>query len=63
MSKFISYTQHKVYIKKMMCDPESVSVNDFKELTILIAEERCHMSILVLETKKRVELIYLTKIM
>jgi hypothetical protein len=47
----------------MMCDPESVSVNDFKELTILSAEERCHMSILVLETKKRVELIYLTKIM
>jgi len=54
---------HKVYIKKMMCDPENVTANDFKNLTILSAEERCHISILVMETKKRVELIYLTKIM
>ena len=54
---------HKVYIKKMMCEPQNITKNDFKELTKLRPEDRAHISLLVMETKKRVELIYFTKIM
>lgn len=55
--------QHKIYIKRMMCDPNHVCYDDFKDLTILTAEERAHISLLVMTTKKRVELLYLTKMM
>jgi len=46
-----------------MCDPKNVTHKDFEELTKLLPEERAHVSIIVMETKRRIELIYLTKIM
>jgi hypothetical protein len=54
---------HKVFIKKIMCEPQNVTHRDFEELTKLQPEERAHVSLIVMETKRRVELIYLTKIM
>jgi len=45
-----------------MCEPQNITSKDFRELTKLLPEERAHISVLVMETKKRVELIYLTKI-
>mgnify|MGYP006950290479 CR=1 FL=1 len=45
----------------MMCDPKHICYDDFKDLSILTPEERAHISLLVMTTKKRVELIYLTK--
>jgi hypothetical protein len=38
----------------MMCDPQNITESDFKELTMLLPEERAHISVLVMETKKRV---------
>ena len=52
-----------MYIKKTMVDPNAITIKDFKELTKLLPEERAHISLLVMETKKRVQLIYLTKVM
>lgn len=54
---------HKVYIKRMMCEPHNLTWDDFKGLTKLMPEERAHIGLLVMETKKRVELLYLTKVM
>ena len=53
----------KAYAKKVMCDPRNVGYEDFAEMSILSPEERCHLCILVMEAKKRVELIYFTKIL
>ena len=53
--------QHKIFIKRLMTEPQNLTFEDFKELTLLTTEERCHVCILVMETKKRVELIFLTK--
>ena len=53
--------EHKMYIKKIMCSPDLVNLEDFSRLTRLTPEEKCHVCILVMETKIRVELIYLTR--
>jgi hypothetical protein len=45
-----------------MCEPQSLTYEDQKYLS-QDPEERCHINLLVFETKKRVELIYLTKVM
>ena len=50
----------KAYSKKLMTDPKSIQVDDFVSQT-LTAEERCHVSIIVMEAKKRVELIYFSR--
>eukprot|EP00806_Schmidingerella_arcuata_P008440 Macronucleus_8782.p2 GENE.Macronucleus_8782~~Macronucleus_8782.p2 ORF type:complete len:108 (+),score=24.38 Macronucleus_8782:1-324(+) len=50
----------KVVAKKMMTDPGSVTVEDF-DMTSLSPEERCHVAIIVMETKRRVELLFVTK--
>lgn len=52
---------HKVFIKRIMCEPQNITEQDFRELTKLTPEERCHVCILVMETKKRVEMIYLIR--
>ena len=62
INKVLHYL-HKVYIKKMMCEPQKITYNDIKELKQLLPEERAHISVLVMETKKRVELIYFTKVL
>ena len=51
----------KTLAKKIMCNPQSVCLEDFSELTTLTPEERCHLCIIVMEVKKRVELIYVTR--
>lgn len=57
----IMHVHHKIFIKKLMCDPNNVEFGDFRNLTMLTPEERCHVCILVMETKKRVELLFFTK--
>lgn len=52
---------HKVYIKKMMCEPQTITLKETQDLTKLQPEELAHISIIVMETKRRVELIYFTK--
>ena len=54
---------HKSVIKKMLCDPMKISRDDFNHFTTLRPEELVHIALLVMETKKRVELIYLSQIM
>ena len=61
INKVLQY-QHKVYIKKMMCGPQSITQHDFQGLTKLLPEERAHIGLIVMETKNRVELIHATKI-
>lgn len=56
------HRSYKSYAKKIMCDPNSVSIEDFAS-TALSNEERCHICIIVMETKKRVELIYFTRML
>jgi hypothetical protein len=53
INKVLQY-QHKVYIKKMMCNPQKITEADFNGLTMLLPVERAHISVLVMETKKRV---------
>ena len=57
------HREFKAYAKKVMCDPRSITEKDFIEITNLSPEDRCHMCILVMEAKKRVELIYFTKVL
>lgn len=57
------HREYKAYAKKIMCDPQSVTVADFSEMKSLTPEERCHVCIIAMETKKRVELIYVTKVL
>ena len=57
----IMHKEHKAYTKKIMCDPKNISATDFQDLKMLTPEERCHVCIIVMETKKRVELLYFTK--
>jgi len=52
--------EFKACAKKIMTDPETLRMEDFG-MTSLSPEERCHVAIIVMETKKRVELIYVTK--
>ena len=47
----------------MFCEPNNITINDFKELTKLLPEERAPIGVIVMETKRRVELIYVTKVM
>lgn len=47
----------------MFCEPNNITINDFKELTKLLPEERAHISVIVMETKRRVELIYATRVL
>lgn len=51
----------KIFFKKIMCEPHNISVQDVVQPTKLTPEERCHVCILVMETKKRVELLFFTR--
>lgn len=55
------HKSHKAFAKKVMTDPYRVSIDDFASMKMLTPEERCHICILVMETKKRTELIYVTR--
>ena len=57
----VLHKQHKSFTKKIMCDPNNITHNDFRDLCMLMPEERCHICILVMETKKQVELLFFTK--
>ena len=59
----ILYKQHKVYIKKMCCMPHEVTEQDYDDLPMLEPEDKAHLGLIVMETKRRIQLIYLTKIL
>lgn len=52
----------KNWIKKIACSPNELTANDVPR-TLLTAEERCHICILIMETKRRVELLYFAQAM
>ena len=62
INKVLQY-QHKVFIKKVMCTPVSITIDAFKQLPMLQPEECAHITLLVMETKMRVQLIHFTKAM
>ena len=70
VDQYFNYDKTNVYLqrdfkavaKKMMTDPGSVTIQNF-DMTSLSPEERCHVAIIIMETKRRVELIYLTKVL
>jgi hypothetical protein len=62
INKVLQY-QHKVYIRRIMTEPHKLTQDDFAALTKLTPEERAHISVLVMETKRKVELLYLTKVL
>ena len=53
----------KTFTKKIMTDPKNVTSADFEEMPALTPEDRAHLCILVMDTKKRVELIFVTKML
>jgi hypothetical protein len=52
----------KNWIKKIACSPNELTASDVP-LTLLTAEERCHICILIMETKRRLELLYFARAM
>ena len=43
----------KVYIKKLMCQPQDVNKEDYRQFSEwLYDSEKCHVCILAMETKK-----------
>lgn len=43
----------KVYIKKLMCNPQDVTMEDYRKFSeMLYDSEKCHVCILAMETKK-----------
>lgn len=45
--------EQKVYIKKIMCSPDQVTEQDYKNFfSGLYDSEKCHVCILALETKR-----------
>ncbi|CDW78780.1 sestrin-1 isoform 2 [Stylonychia lemnae] len=53
---------HKRFIKKIGCQPNQVTQSEYDELsTLLSTSEKCHICILIMETKKQIELLWLTK--
>ena len=54
--------EQKVYIKKVMCYPSDVSIEDYQKFSeMLFDSEKCHVCILAMETKKQVSLTYVAK--
>jgi hypothetical protein len=53
----------KSFIKKMLCNPMQISRDDFNHFETMRPQDLVHTALLVMETKKRVELIYLSQIM
>lgn len=52
----------KTFIKKVGVAPHTVTVSDYNEMsTMLSASERCHVCIIIMETKKLIELTFLAK--
>ncbi len=57
----VLHRDQKAYTKKMISDPESIKIDDLLVTKQLLPEELCHIAIIVMETKKRIELIYVTQ--
>jgi hypothetical protein len=54
--------QQKIYIKKVGCSPQTVTLQDFNDVSqILSMSERCHICLIVMETKREIELTYLAR--
>ena len=52
----------KTWIKKIACHPNELSTGDVPR-TLLPAEEMCHICILIMEAKRRVELLLFAQAM
>lgn len=61
INKLIQIAQ-KIFIKKIGCSPQTTTIQDYMSLsTILTPSEKCHICIIVMETKKMIELLYLSQ--
>jgi hypothetical protein len=53
---------HKQFIKKAGCFPQQLTLQEYQNLSnLLSAPEKCHICIIVMETKKQIELLCLSK--
>ena len=53
---------HKQYIKKIGCYPQKVILQEYQNLSNLLSpSEKCHVCIIIMETKKQIELLFLSK--
>ena len=55
--------KQKVYIKKVGCAPQTVTYEDYYEVSpqYLSSGEKCHICVIVMETKSEIELTYLSR--
>jgi hypothetical protein len=52
----------KSFIKKQACKPQSITADDYQLMSGMFKEgEKLHVSIIVMEVKKQIELTYLSK--
>jgi PA26 p53-induced protein (sestrin) len=52
----------KTFIKKAGTAPQTLTQQDYIEMSTLLSDsERCHVCLLVMETKKEIELTFLSK--
>jgi len=50
----------KSYIKKVACTPEKISYSDFMSMGVVLRlEEKCHITLLVMEARRQAELVYM----
>ena len=53
----------KTFIKKQACKPQSVTIEDYSQMSSMFSEgEKLHVCLIVMETKKQIELTFLTKV-
>lgn len=58
VNRFLPRTM-KTFVKKVACSPEHVTADDFRCIGIdLTDQEKCHLTLLIVEAKKQAELIY-----
>ena len=61
INEFIGKEQ-KAFIKNVMCYPEQIREDDYRSfMPSLNDSEKCHICILILETKKRIGLTYIAR--
>lgn len=71
VDKYYNYTNVNLFLhkdlkttlKKVMTEPQRVEIKDFEDMPAMYAEDKAHICILVMEAKKRTELIFATKVL
>jgi len=52
-------SKFKMFLKKVCCTPESLTINDWRNVGFqLRSEEKCHVNLIAIESRKQSELIY-----